>query len=261
MTTISTIESDPSAASRRWRRPPARNRTRPQLPAVSEARRASARRRAQREPEWFNSPVPPFGDPDGRLLIVGLAPGMQGANRTGRPFTGDYAGDLLYATLLEYGFAKGVYQARPDDGLTLVDCRIGNAVHCVPPQNKPLPAEINTCRQFLSATIKTMPRLRAIVALGRIAHEIDAESIGPSQRRGAVCARRDASGRRAPALRQLSLLALQHQHAGADAGNVSQRVRESKSGSGVGFERVPDAVQRLSRCSAEPGPAKRRGRK
>ncbi len=92
------------------------------------------------------------------LLIVGLAPGMQGANRTGRPFTGDFAGDLLYATLLEYGFAKGVYQARPDDGLTLVDCRISNAVRCVPPQNKPLPVEINTCRQFLSATIATMPQ-------------------------------------------------------------------------------------------------------
>ncbi len=94
--------------------------------------------------------MPSFGDPDGRLLIVGLAPGMQGANRTGRPFTGDFAGDLLYATLLEYGFAKGVYQARPDDGLALVDCRISNAVRCVPPQNKPLPVEINTCRQFLS---------------------------------------------------------------------------------------------------------------
>ena len=104
-------------------------------------------------PDWFNSPVPAFGDAKGRLLIVGLAPGMQGANRTGRPFTGDYAGDLLYATLLEYGFAKGVYQARPDDGLKLVDCRIGNAVHCVPPQNKPLPVEINTCRQFLIARI------------------------------------------------------------------------------------------------------------
>jgi uracil-DNA glycosylase len=106
-----------------------------------------------------------------RLLIVGLAPGMQGANRTGRPFTGDYAGDLLYATLLEYGFASGQYQARPDDGLKLVDCRISNAVRCVPPQNKPLPAEINTCRPFLAATIATMPRLRAIVALGRIAHD------------------------------------------------------------------------------------------
>ena len=124
-----------------------------------------------REPSWFNSPVPSFGDADARLLIVGLAPGMQGANRTGRPFTGDYAGDLLYATLLKYGFAQGSYEARPDDGLRLVDCRISNAVRCVPPQNKPLPAEINTCRPFLAATIATMPRLRAIVALGRVAHD------------------------------------------------------------------------------------------
>ena len=143
----------------------------PRLEAFREAARA-------REPGWFNSPVPPFGDTDGRLLIVGLAPGLQGANRTGRPFTGDFAGDLLYATLLEYGFAKGVYQARPDDGLTLVDCRIGNAVHCVPPQNKPLPAEINTCRQFLSATVGTMPNLRAIVALGRVAHESTLKVLG-----------------------------------------------------------------------------------
>jgi uracil-DNA glycosylase family 4 len=96
---------------------------------------------------------------------------MQGANRTGRPFTGDYAGDLLYATLLEYGFAEGVYQARPDDGLKLVNCRIVNAVRCVPPQNKPLPAEIKTCRPFLAATLTAMPRVRAIVALGRIAHD------------------------------------------------------------------------------------------
>jgi uracil-DNA glycosylase family 4 len=131
-----------------------------------------------RQPQWFNSPVPSFGDPDARLLIVGLAPGMQGANRTGRPFTGDYAGDLLYATLLEHGFARGVYQARPDDGLTLVDCRISNAVRCVPPQNKPLPAEIHTCRPFLSATIETMPQLRAIVALGRIAHDTMLKVLG-----------------------------------------------------------------------------------
>ena len=122
-------------------------------------------------PDWFNAPVPSFGDAGGRLLIVGLAPGLQGANRTGRPFTGDYAGDLLYPTLLEYGFAEGRYEARPDDGLTLKDCRIGNAVHCVPPQNKPLPVEITTCRQFLVATIESMPRLKAIVALGRIAHD------------------------------------------------------------------------------------------
>ncbi|MCK1359800.1 uracil-DNA glycosylase [Bradyrhizobium sp. 199] len=136
----------------------------PRLVAFREANRA-------REPSWHNAPVAPFGDIKARLLIVGLAPGMQGANRTGRPFTGDYAGDLLYATLLEYGFAKGTYQARPDDGLKLVDCRIANAVHCVPPQNKPLPVEINTCRQFLVANLETMPKLRAIIALGRIAHD------------------------------------------------------------------------------------------
>ena len=130
-----------------------------------------------KQPSWFNSPVPSFGDPDARLLVVGLAPGLQGANRTGRPFTGDYAGDLLYATLLEYGFARGHYEARPDDGLTLVDCLISNAVHCVPPQNKPLPAEINTCRSFLTARIERMPQLRAIVALGRIAHESAAKAL------------------------------------------------------------------------------------
>jgi uracil-DNA glycosylase len=143
----------------------------PRLAAFREAARA-------REPGWFNSPVPSFGEPNAALLIVGLAPGLQGANRTGRPFTGDFAGDLLYATLLEYGFAKGVYQARPDDGLTLLDCRISNAVRCVPPQNKPQPSEIHTCRQFLIATLKTMPRLRAIVALGRIAHESAVKALG-----------------------------------------------------------------------------------
>jgi uracil-DNA glycosylase family 4 len=124
-----------------------------------------------REPSWFNAPVPAFGPADARLLIVGLAPGLRGANRTGRPFTGDFAGDLLYATLLEYGFARGRYEARPDDGLTLTDCRIANAVACVPPENKPTPLEINTCRSFLAAAIGEMPRLAAIVALGRIAHD------------------------------------------------------------------------------------------
>ncbi|MBS0531200.1 MAG: uracil-DNA glycosylase [Proteobacteria bacterium] len=131
-----------------------------------------------REPGWFNAPVPSFGSSDAALLIVGLAPGVQGANRTGRPFTGDYAGDLLYATLLKYGFAAGHYQARPDDGLSLVDCRISNAVRCVPPQNKPLPVEINTCRAFLGATLAAMPRLRAIVALGRVAHESTVKALG-----------------------------------------------------------------------------------
>jgi uracil-DNA glycosylase family 4 len=165
MTTISTSENVTGANAPLLRTEP--DRDCPLCPRLADFR-AAAR---TREPAWFNSPVPSFGDPDARLLIVGLAPGLQGANRTGRPFTGDFAGDLLYATLLEYGFAKGLYKARPDDGLTLINCRISNAVRCVPPQNKPLPAEINTCRPFLSATIETMPRLRAIVALGRVAHE------------------------------------------------------------------------------------------
>ena len=124
-----------------------------------------------REPLWFNAPVPSFGPPEARLLIVGLAPGLQGANRTGRPFTGDYAGDLLYATLKKFGFARGTYAARSDDGLTLVDARISNAVRCVPPDNRPTGAEIATCRHFLVAEIAELPRLAAVVALGRIAHE------------------------------------------------------------------------------------------
>ena len=121
-------------------------------------------------PDWFNAPVPSFGPLDARLLIVGLAPGVQGANRTGRPFTGDYAGDLLYETLGRYGFATGTFDARIDDGLTPTDCRITNAVRCVPPENKPTPAEINTCRDFLKETIAEMKNLRAIVALGAVAH-------------------------------------------------------------------------------------------
>jgi uracil-DNA glycosylase family 4 len=108
---------------------------------------------------------------------VGLAPGLKGANRTGRPFTGDFAGELLYPTLLECGFARGRYEAHPDDGLRLIDCLISNAVRCVPPQNKPLPAEINNCRPFLSATINGLPNLRAIVALGRVAHESVAKAL------------------------------------------------------------------------------------
>ena len=124
----------------------------------------------KKEPEWFNAPVPSFGPVDARVLIVGLAPGLQGANRTGRPFTGDYAGVLLYETLGKYGFTKGEYKAHPDDGLELVDCRITNAVRCVPPENKPLPVEINTCRDYLKATVAEMKNLRAIVALGQIAH-------------------------------------------------------------------------------------------
>lgn len=129
-------------------------------------------------PDWHNAPVPSFGPAEARLLVVGLAPGLRGANRTGRPFTGDWAGDLLYETLIDFGFATGVYDERPDDGLTLRDCRITNAVRCVPPQNKPTPAEITTCRIFLTGVLETMPNLRAIVALGRIAHESVVRALG-----------------------------------------------------------------------------------
>lgn len=133
---------------------------------------------ATREPDWFNAPVPSWGSGDARLLVVGLAPGVSGANRTGRPFTGDYAGDLLYATLLGHGFAAGLYAARPDDGLRLVDCVVTNAVRCVPPQNKPATVEIATCRQFLAAQIAALPKLRAVVTLGRIAHDSTLRALG-----------------------------------------------------------------------------------
>jgi uracil-DNA glycosylase len=112
-----------------------------------------------------------FGGVDAGLLIVGLAPGMKGANRTGRPFTGDYAGDLLYATLLKFGFAHGTYRADPNDGLQLVDCRIANAVRCLPPQNKPLPDEFTQCRPFLQAELAVMPQMKVILALGKGAHD------------------------------------------------------------------------------------------
>jgi uracil-DNA glycosylase family 4 len=126
---------------------------------------------ARAEPAWFNGAAASFGDPAARLLIVGLAPGRGGANRTGRPFTGDYAGELLYGTLLKLGLARGLYRADPEDGVTLVDAMITNAVRCAPPENKPLPAEIAQCRPFLVARIAALPKLRAILALGTIAHE------------------------------------------------------------------------------------------
>ena len=129
-------------------------------------------------PDWFNGPVPSFGPLTARILIAGLAPGLQGANRTGRPFTGDWAGDLLYATLLKHGLAKGAYDERIDDGLELVDCRIANAVRCVPPQNKPEPSEIKTCRQFLISELDTLPNVKVILALGKIAHDSVLTTLG-----------------------------------------------------------------------------------
>jgi len=129
-------------------------------------------------PDWHNAPVPSFGPINARLLIVGLAPGVKGANRTGRPFTGDYAGDLLYQTLGKFSFANGKYDRRPDDGLVLDDCRIANGVRCVPPENKPVGAEINACRPFLVAEIAAMENLEVILALGGIAHNTVLSTLG-----------------------------------------------------------------------------------
>lgn len=143
----------------------------PRLAAFRHANRAAF-------PDWFNAPVPSFGDDSARLLIVGLAPGLRGANRTGRPFTGDHAGILLYATLAKFGFASGEYGASPEDALRLVDCVITNAVRCVPPANKPETVEIGTCRQFLTQRIAVLPNLKAILVLGRIAHETVLRSLG-----------------------------------------------------------------------------------
>ena len=146
----------------------------PLCPRLAEFRRANRRG----YPDYFNDPVPTFGNREARLLILGLAPGLHGANATGRPFTGDYAGDLLYATLLKHGLAKGHYGERPDDGLELIDCAISNAVRCVPPENKPLPKEINTCRPFLKALMAEMPHLHGILALGKIAHDSACDTLG-----------------------------------------------------------------------------------
>jgi uracil-DNA glycosylase family 4 len=132
----------------------------------------------RREPAWYNGPAPSFGDPQARLLVLGLAPGRTGANRTGRPFTGDYAGVLLYNTLLKFGFACGLYQARPDDGLRLVDCMVSNAVRCAPPGNRPLREEEAACRPFLQARLAALPRLKAIVTLGDVARRNVLKALG-----------------------------------------------------------------------------------
>jgi uracil-DNA glycosylase family 4 len=154
------------------------------LPDCAICPRLAAFREKQRAlyPDWHNAPVPSFGPAAARLLIVGLAPGLRGANRTGRPFTGDYAGDLLYATLTKYGFARGDYRADPGDGLELVDCRITNAVRCVPPENKPEPSEVSACRRFLMRELASGPP-EAVLALGQIAHGAVLGALG--QRRAA----------------------------------------------------------------------------
>lgn len=143
----------------------------PRLAAYLDELRAS-------EPAWHNGPVASFGDAQAELLIVGLAPGVTGANRTARPFTGDYAGDLLYGTLSKFGWSKGSYDARPDDGLTLKGAMITNAVRCVPPQNKPVGAEINECRKYLVGRLKALPKLKVVMALGKIAHDSTVRALG-----------------------------------------------------------------------------------
>ena len=186
-------------------------------------------------PDWWNGPVPSFGAADARLLIVGLAPGLRGANRTGRPFTGDYAGDLLYETLMRYGFATGAYERRPDDGLTLVDCAIVNAVRCVPPQNKPTPQEIGACRTYLTRSIGALPGVKVVLALGRIAHETLLRAIGGrlAEFPFAHGARHALRARPFCSFRQLPLLALQHQHRRTDRVDVSRRVRRDPGRAGA----------------------------
>lgn len=154
--------------------PPEAPRSCPLCPRLVAYRQENARR----EPTWFNDPAPSFGDPQARLLIAGLAPGRTGANRTGRPFTGDHAGWLLYETLLATGFAHGTYEARPDDGLELVDCMITNAVRCAPPGNKPTPEEERTCRPFLISRLDALPRLKVIVTLGDVSRRNVLRALG-----------------------------------------------------------------------------------
>jgi uracil-DNA glycosylase family 4 len=137
-------------------------------------------------PDWFNGPAPSFGPENARLLVAGLAPGRQGANRTGRPFTGDFAGVLLYETLIKFGFARGQYRARPDDGLELIDCMITNAVRCAPPGNKPLPEEEAACRPFLTARIRALPRLKVIVTLGDVSRRNVLRALGAKASAGAA---------------------------------------------------------------------------
>jgi uracil-DNA glycosylase family 4 len=192
-------------------------------------------------PDWHNAPVVCFGDPKPRMLIVGLAPGLKGANRTSRPFTGDYAGDLLYGSLLKFGFAKGTYGATPDDGLKLVDCRITNAVRCVPPQNKPVGAEINTCIRFLEAEIAALPRLEMILALGRIAHEATLKVLGA--RRSAFPFRHGAIHEVRPGLRL------------ADSYHCSRYNTNTGRLTEAMFHGLLAEVKRLTRVRARPAPS------
>jgi Uracil-DNA glycosylase len=143
----------------------------PRLAALRDSCRAE-------HPEWWNAPVPAFGDPNARLVVVGLAPGKEGANRTGRVFTGDFSGDLLFATLGKFGWANGTYERRADDGLELRDVMVLNAVKCLPPQNKPLPQEAHNCRLFLKSAVAALPNAQIFIALGEVAHQSVVKVLG-----------------------------------------------------------------------------------
>ena len=179
----------------------------------------------RREPTWYNGPAPSFGDPQARLLVLGLAPGRTGANRTGRPFTGDYAGVLLYKPCSNLALRQGRYQARPDDGLRLVDCMVSNAVRCAPPGNRPLREEEAACRPFLQARLAALPRLKAIVTLGDVARRNVLKALGLKGSSAPARAWRAAPSRPLSAVQQLSLFAPEHEHRPADDTHVRGGVR------------------------------------
>ncbi len=133
------------------------------------------------QPSWWNAPVPAFGDAGAWLMIVGLAPGRRGANRTGRPFTGDYSGEIFYSTLLKFGLATGTYRGEPDDDVRLIGTIVLNAVKCLPPGNRPLPGEVANCRKYLETSIAALPKVKVIIALGQIAHASAVKALGPSR--------------------------------------------------------------------------------
>ena len=195
-------------------------------------------------PDYYCAPVAPFGDPNARLIIVGLAPGFHGANASGRPFTGDHAGLILYRTLHRFGFANKPESTARGDGLRLINCRITNSVKCVPPQNKPTPLEIRTCNKYIAAEFQQLPPNAVLLALGSIAHNatLRALELPPSELQIRAC-RRVCVARRSDAARFLSLQPLQHPNPATDRRDVRGRVRPREATAGIGEQRTADSGQ------------------